>query len=173
MFMAASRSSVEVEAKPFAQNTRVARSSASSRSNSLGLTTTRVYLLWTNLSITIRCYWRDATGRTLPCRLRRKQGFQFATRSIRGQVGVDGHVVPHQRLALSHRTHQLHVMSEPQRQPAEGERRRRRQELAPDRVSAFATTSALKHVAAPVASPRSPTDATVIPTSRPIRCHRL
>src|SRR5882762_6936022 len=65
MFMAPSRSSVEVEAKPFAQNTRVARSSASSRSNSLGLTTTRVYLLWTNLSITIRCYWREADPPTL------------------------------------------------------------------------------------------------------------
>ena len=38
---------------------------------------------------------------------------------------------------------------------------------------AVATTSARKPVALPVDSPRKPTDATEIPTSRPIRCQRL
>src|SRR5438105_4989558 len=76
--------------------------------------------------------------RTFFYHLRRKQGFHFATCSIGGEALVDGHVVPLERLALSHRAHQLDVVSEAQRQTTEGERRGRRQELAPDRVSAFA-----------------------------------
>ena len=83
---------------------------------------------------------------------------------------------------------ELHVVREPERQPAEPERIRRREELAVHRVAALAVehlaglqialrgrddVGAKTGRARPVGSPRNPTDATEMPTSSPIRCQRL
>ena len=67
-----------------------------------------------------------------------KSDFHLAPRLVRRRRGVHRHVGPRQALPLLHRSHDLDVVGQAERQAADARRRLGGQQLAPDRVAAFA-----------------------------------
>ena len=121
-------------------------------------------------------------------RLGRERSLHLAAQLHRGERFVDDHVTPAHRLARGDRRGSFTPCASPsdsaptaRASPAAGmslptpcSRPRRRASRRRFRSRfAVATTSARNPVGQPVGSPRTPTDATEMPTSRPIRCQRL